>query len=393
LIKCEALLACGANGDAEASALDAAMLAVDADDLTRATQAMRLWTIARFRQGKALASPTAERLLAKLPRGDASADLIRYWAAALGDRQVCAPDPGTAADISTELDALVGVVDRGPVEVPLTDAAAGTIWAELNAICARVNGTSLPMVFVDSGAQHTVMTRRAARSAGVQFGGPATQLVGFSGVDAQPAVLDSLDLGGLVLRNVPVLVGDSPALVEANGQMAIGTELMHHVRFTLDYPKRRVLAEYAARPTVDDDGSATTYIPLWTFSQACLTRAELPRGMARVLVDTGNRRGTYVAAAWARRHVSTFRRPTSTLVFKFRHRGLSLDTMELGSLTLADWPIWDRIPAELERLDVVDVLVGRDLLWQYRVTFDLSKRAIRLDGGPQSPSPPGEPLP
>jgi hypothetical protein len=278
--------------------------------------------------------------------------------------------------------------DPQRVELAATKAADGTIWSDLNAVEARANGTLLPMVFIDTGAQHTIMTRHAAAGAGVQCGDGITQLVGFWGATAHPAVLDTLELGELVLHDVPILVGDSPALVAANGQMALGTELMHHVCFTLDYPARRVWAEPAHRPAAGSPGETSWRIPLWTFPQACLARAELPRGMARVLVDTGNRTGTYVSASWARRHVAELRRPTAALVFKFRHQGLTLDTMELGNSTLRGWPVWDRLPVELERLDVVDVLVGRDLLWPYRLTIDMRQRALRLDGGPASPVPP-----
>jgi len=249
------------------------------------------------------------------------------------------------------------------------------------------------MVFVDTGAQYTIMTLRAAETAGVTLGEGSTELVGFAGLAAQPAVIDTLELGGLTLRNVPVLVGNAPALMSANGQMALGTELMHHVRFTLDYPARRVYVERADRPASRHDEAASVAWPLWTFSQACLAQAETDRGPARVMIDTGNRLGTYVSARWARRHLPQFQRPTSTLVFKFRHQGLTLDTMQVGELVLRDWPIWDRIPRELEQLDLVDVLIGRDLLWPYRLTIDLHERVMRMEGGPASPTPPVESIP
>ena len=55
------------------------------------------------------------------------------------------------------------------------------------------------MVFIDTGAQHTLMTTAAAESAGVDVGASDTQLVGFAGLTAQPAVLETLELGGLTL--------------------------------------------------------------------------------------------------------------------------------------------------------------------------------------------------
>jgi hypothetical protein len=379
LLKTEALLAHGNGAAAESAAERAASAAMEAGDAPLAVQSLKLWVLARFRQGKSLASDVVEELAARLPSDDSGAQLIRFWFAQLAERTPYAPGGADAAI---------------PVEIPATRAAAGTIWADLNAIEARANGVSLPMVFIDTGAQPTIITRRAAENAGLVLGPSATQLVGFAGVAARPAVLETLDLGGLTLDDVPVLVADSPPLLSANGQMALGTELMHHVRFTLDYPARRVVAERADQPPTFDGGAPQWVIPLWTFPQACLARAEGAHGAAaRVLVDTGNRTGTYVSAAWARRHLSQFERPTSTLIFKFRHQGLKLDTMDLGNVTLRDWPILDRMPGELEKLDLVDVLMGRDLLWPYRLTIDLRERVLRLRGGPQKAAPPVEATP
>jgi hypothetical protein len=316
--------------------------------------------------------------LNEIPLEQPGAPLVRYWLDMFGKRK---PFAFAVGDLPQS------------AELSSTKAADGTIWADLNSVEVTTNGVLQPMVFIDTGAQHTIMTLRAAENAGITLGEGGAELVGFAGLEAQPAVLDTLDLGGLVLHGVPVLVGNVPALMKANGQMAIGTELMHHVRFTLDYPARRVVVERADRPAQRYDDSNGFAWPVWTFSQACLALGETDRGPARVMVDTGNRPGTYLSARWARRHLPQFERPTSTLVFKFRHQGISLDTMQLGDLVLDDWPIWDRIPRDLEQLDLVDVLVGRDLLWPYRLTIDLRRRVMRLDGGPASPRPPIDSIP
>jgi hypothetical protein len=377
-LKAEAQLAIGALVDAEQSAERAASLALAQGDDALAVMALRLWVTARLRQGQPLSSETIAPLVSQLPENDPAAQVVRYWGKTLSDRVPYTLAGGDAGE---------------PVEIPLTKAAVGTIWADLNTIEARANGVALPMVFVDTGTQHTIMTRRAAENAGLRLGANGTALVGFVGLAAQPAVLDALELGELTLFNVPVLVGDSPALVAAKGQMALGTELMHHVRFTLDYPGRRVLADRAARPPAAHDTDPRWEIPLWTFSQACLARAETARGTARVLVDTGNRSGAYLSARWAQRHLPQFQRPGSAMIFKFRQQGFVLDTMELGNCPLVNWPILDRIPRDLERLDIVDVLVGRDLLWPYRLSIDMHRRVLRLDGGPESPIPAADALP
>ena len=260
-------------------------LSVDANESPLAVQALRLWITARLRQAKNLDSAEVTSLVAELPTEEPGADLLRFWCDAFS-----AVEPYRIEDAAGSV----------PSEVSPTRAAAGTIWADLNAIEARAGGAAMPMVFIDTGAQHTVMTRRAAEQAGVNVDQSDTQLIGFSEAKARPGVLDTLELGELTLHNVPVLVADSPPLVTANGQMALGTELMHHVRFTLDYPARRVFVERASEPYVAESQGSHWQIPLWTFSQSCVARGELEQGgAARVLVDTGNRTGTFVSARWA----------------------------------------------------------------------------------------------
>jgi hypothetical protein len=364
MLATEALLAAGSNQAAEASALGAAALV--ADDAATCGQALKLWATARFRQQKPLDDPQFVALLAKLPADEPAAQTLRFWQASLGGRTAFR---------------LTAAAGAGPVEIPATHAAPGSVPAELNAVEARANGVALPLVFIDTGAQHTLLTVAAARAAGVAIGSAATHLVGFARLNARPATIETLELGGLTLHDVPVLVGDSAPLEALQGQMSLGTELMHHVRFTIDYPSRRVLAE-AANIRHAEPSTPIWEIPVWTFSQACLARGQLAGGaMARVLVDTGDRAGTFVSARWARRHLPNFQRSTSSLVFKVKPRNLSLDVLELGNQSLQDWPVSDTIPKNLERLDLVDVLLGHDVLGPYQLTIDLPQRVLQLRAG------------
>lgn len=366
LLKAEALLAGGRHEAAELAAQSAAALALDDSDPATSSHALKLWAIARFRQQKALDDPLVADLLTKLPPDEPGARTLRFWSDALGQRTVYR---------------LSGAEDAGRVEIQAARAQPGTVPDELNAIEARVNGMSVPLAFVDTGTQHVLMTVRAAEAAGVAIGPSATHLVGFARLNARPGVIETLELGSLVLHDVPVMVGNSPPLVALKGQMALGTELMHHVRFTIDYPGRRVFAEGAATRLGGRARRPEWEIPLWTFSQACLARGQLPGGaMARVLVDTGNRAGTFVSARWAHRNLPDFQRPPATVIFKFKQRNLWLDEMQLGSGSLYNWPVVDTIPNVLERLDTVDVLLGHDMLAPYEVTIDLEQRVLQLYG-------------
>jgi hypothetical protein len=368
LLKVEALLATGRSQDAQAAAQRAAQVALDVDDYELASHALRRFALARFRQSEPLEGPSFDTLAARFPRHDATVAMLRFWSDSLGQRK-----PYSARRTGNQSRQVAPAA-----KVADTDAAG------LNAIAAGVNDVPLDTVFIDTGAQHAVMTVAAAEAAGVRPGPSGLRLVGFANLAARPGLIDTLDLGGVVLHDVPVMIGDSAPLAAAGGQMALGTELMHHVRFTMDYPAGRVLVEPANSPRAIGPADGWE-IPLWTFSQACLAQGHLPSGeTARVLVDTGDASGSYVSGRWAQRHLPGFPRQHGPVVFKSARRKLSLGKMELGTGRLDDWPVVDTLPVELERADAIDVLLGRDLLASYRVTIDMSARVLRLQGAAAS---------
>jgi len=382
LLKAEALLAIGRHEDAQSAALEAIQLSGNVTDPTFTAQAVKLWTIARLRAQQPLADPQLERLLPTESNQSQNLpfELLRFWREGFGSRVAYRPSGTNSMEAS---------------EVATASGPPGTIAAELNAIQATVNGVLLPLVFIDTGAQHTLLTVEAAKSTGVKVGTTEIDLVGFAGLKARPGILGKLELGNIVLEDVPVLVGNPAPLVAAQGQMALGTELMHHVRFTLDYPRRKVFVAAASstRETKHDDEVQSSrpqwQIPVWTFSQCLLTQGEMPRGtMARGLIDTGDRAGTFVSLRWARRNLPQFQRPTSNLVFKFKPRNLFIDGLQLGARSLDHWPVLDTIPSELERLDLVDVLLGHDLLAPYELTIDLNRRVLELRGERPVPTAP-----
>ncbi len=364
LLKADALLAIGNHAEAADAALAAAGAALEASDTNTARDALRMWATARFRQQQSLDDPRFSELVARLSDDDALVRMLVFWRGALAGRMVY---DGTATD------------DVERTELTSAKADQGSSPNELVAVEARINGHDAPLAFIDTGAQYTLMTVKAAEEAGVAVGPRALHLVGFAGVNVRPGVIAKLQLGELELANVPVLVGDSTPLVALDGQLSLGTELMHHVRFAIDYPAGRVYAEPAARRSFESlRRRAVWTIPVWTFAQACLARGQLDTGpMARVLVDTGNRTGTFVSA---RGRGTTCRRirASGPVVFKFKPRRLVLDDFALGDRMLEDWPIADTMPAKLDRLDFTDLLFGGDVLAPYQVSIDLAQRALLL---------------
>lgn len=366
LWRVEALLAVGRAAEAELAAAAAAHsfeTPVPADQAL-AERAIKLWTAARLRQGRQL-EPALTQLIASSPQLGKIAQGLKTWRAEIGERE---PYRVSGQAKSAEL--------------PLVEHTAwtGLVSHELEAIGIEVNDVRLPIVFIDTGAQHTLISTAAAAAAGLEVGEAQSELVGFATTQARPAVIKRLQLGRLTLLDVPVLVGDSAGLTIAKGQGALGIDLMHHVRFTIDYPAKQVVAEtYPLHEPAAIESESVWDVPVWTFSQACLAQGKLTAGpFARVLIDTGNRVGTFVSPRWMRRSVPDFRRPQAPIVPWVKNRQFHIAPLELAGQTLADWPVFDTLPEELERLDLVDVLVGHDLLWQYQVTIDLRQRLFRL---------------
>lgn len=367
LLAIEACLAVGDFAGAQNIALAEAARAQERNDGSSAAHALRLWGVARFRAGQPLNEPQVGPLLQRFAADDSLVALLRFWRENLGDRR------GYRVDES---------LGDSHVELPFaeSDSAKSADVPEPDAIAVRVNGQQMPLAFIDTGAPQTVISVAAARQANVQLGAGVTHLIGFRGVAARPGLIERLELGNVVVYDVPVLVGNSAPLVAIGGQMSLGTDLMHHLRFTVDYPRRTLSLARADAPT--DDSAAAGEIPLWTFSQACLSLGTLPEGgRARVLVDTGDRTGTFVSPRWARRNLPNFHRPASKIVFKFRQRNFILDRIDLGSLRLDNWPAHDTFHGELERLNLVDLLMGHDLLANYRVAIDLRRRVMTFHEG------------
>ena len=372
LAKVDALLALGRAQAAEQAALELAdRLAGDADAASAANRrqaaaALRLWTTARLRQAQPLDEPRLQSYLNGLT-AEPALTALRFWSESLAGRapyRIANGSPGTEIELKRS-----------------------TVWSrfhsrQLEGIEASVGEAALPLVFIDTGAQYTMLSAAAAHAAGVVTAGRASEMVGFATFDAVPGMIPELRLGDLIIRDVPVFVGDSPALARAKGQMAIGIDLLHHLRFTLDLDANRAAIEptAGAAPLGDAVPAGGWQVQLWPLAQTCLAEARLAGNCyARVLIDTGNWEGTFVSARWARRNdvrISDERHPLWT---QLDPQAGVLSGLELGGQSIEDHPVRGRLPAELDRLDLLDIIVGHDLLDHHRVTIDLTERLLRCE--------------
>ncbi len=328
--------------------------------------ALRLWTTARLRQAQPLDDP---RIAAHLERlgGEPALAAVRSWSESLAGR---APYRIASGSLAATL-----------------ELKRSSVWSrfrsrQLEGLEAAVGDVTLDRVFVDTGAQHTLLSPAAARAAGVTSGGRASEMVGFATFEAVPGLIRELRLGDLVVRDVPVFVGDSPALARAKGQMLIGTDLLCHLRFTLDLAADRAVIEPAATaaPLGPHAPPGGWQVRLWPLVQTCLAEARLDGGAyARVLIDTANWEGTYVSARWARRHDISLDAQRDLRWMPLEPASGPSIGLEFDGRSLGDHPVHGRLPAELDRLDLVDVIVGHEMLDRQRVTIDLSQRVLRCE--------------
>lgn len=100
---------------------------------------------------------------------------------------------------------------------------------------ARVNGTSVGVFILDTGATYTSLSSALARQLGVTTSGNSTvRLATANGVIQAPlAVLDEVDIGGAVAKHIPAVIHDlhgMPATIAG----LLGMSFLERFRMNLD---------------------------------------------------------------------------------------------------------------------------------------------------------------
>jgi hypothetical protein len=325
---------------------------------------VRRWVIARLRLGRSLEVAPEFRSILPGIWSNPALGVPAFWRDALAGR-----------------DTYQLLHYRGQTEVELKQARVlfGLVPFRMHGISVMVNGVHVPLAIVDTGASHTLLSERSAKAAGIAIGDIRHEASGSLSFSVRPGFIRELRLGDLVLRDVPVTVGNPPPLVVTKAEAAIGLDLMHHLRFTIDYARLKVRAEPANRSAAPNSTDAWN-IPLWLFSDHCLTVGRMPNDSpVRVLIDSGNFAHTLVWPIWAKSNIANHPGPTGSMLgYALANPRHTLRGLSIGGRKLPDWPVTDMPPVTLQGIDLLDVLMGHDLLSQYTVTIDLRNRALRL---------------
>lgn len=380
LRKLDALLAVGRNEEAEklSAELAAATTLFGLAPAEYTVEARKRWVLARLRLGKPVRSKDDPPALAggwEHPE----LQVVQYWREQLGEKPPYALD---SKETTAELD-----FERSGVLFGLAPYA-------MHGIKISINGVEVPLAIVDTGASHTLISTQTAQQAKVKVGTATRSAAGSLAFTARPGYVEEMRIGKITLKNLPVTVGNPPPMVMTKAKVALGVDVMHHLRFTIDYLTNKVVVATADEPSPETKHKAWD-IPLWTFPDHCLSQGKLADGsFARTLIDSGNFATTLVWPPWAKQHIPNHPGQTGSMfLYAFSNPQHKIRGLELGGRTLPEWPALDMPPVTLQGVDLLDLLMGHDLLSQYRVTIDMQERRLRLESPGKDAGPPIAPKP
>lgn len=246
----------------------------------------------------------------------------------------------------------------------------------------RVNG-GRPIDFVlDTGAEQTVLTRDVARNRGVI---PVTYMqsagvgdVGLRGL--QVGRIDTMEVGGLTIRNVPCLIknpplGDMPSREpESFSPVALGLSMR------IDYVRRELVLARAL-PAAHYD----TQLPLRVYRLATV-RGMVNGRPASFVVDTG---GEVISISQSTAGALAIPKASRRIPLRvYGTSGWDKDAFLLPNIDLQFSSIeFRRIPVVVLNLNAPSALLGFDLggivghkfLSRYRVSIDLNRGLLGLD--------------
>lgn len=250
-------------------------------------------------------------------------------------------------------------------------------------IAVQVNGTGPYRFVVDSGAGSSVVGRKIANSLQLPVGTPVT-LNGITGSAIVPRVhVEELGLGptSASFLQLPVLEER-----DLGGDGMLGIDALADERLMLDFEKRLITIEDAAKPAERWDGGVITVTAKRRSGQLILTEAKANGQKVEAVVDTGTE--ISIGNLILRDKLIKKNIPIEKIeVIGVTGAKVELDLMHvgeirLGSITLRNVPIAfaDVPPFEIFGLTKGPaLLLGTDLMENFRrVSLDFRSRKVRF---------------
>ena len=273
-------------------------------------------------------------------------------------------------------------LDMGDVPADASWTLPVRIVGEKVIVRIRINGGRLTDFVLDTGAEQTVLTREVARSRGVV---PITYMpsagvgdIGLRGL--QEARIDSMQIGDLLIRNVPCLIKNPPLGGLPSREPESFSPLALGLSMRIDYARHQlVLARQLANPKYD------TELPLRLYRLATV-RGTVNGQPASFVVDTG---GEVISISQSILGALDLPGPLRRIPLRvYGTSGWDKDAFLLPNIDLQFSSIRFRgIPVVVLNLNAPSVLLGFDLggivghkfLSRYRVSIDLNRGVLGLD--------------
>ena len=261
-------------------------------------------------------------------------------------------------------------------------------------LSARVNGGPEVSFLLDTGGAEVILDASFAGAGGVPtFGGERSYFAGGKTARLTHGAVDSLALGDVVVRNLPVQVLDlaqiGPALGLAHLAGIIGTSLIFRFLATFDYPAEALILRRKDAEAPASHGAIDVQMQM-ADDHFLLVEGQLNDCAPTIFfVDSGLAGGAFACPA-STLHEAAIERGSSQVV---KGRG--------GGGQMAVWPfdvavlsvgqarreglqgVAGVFPARLERAYGFRIggLVSHGFLRAYAVTFDFDRMNLRLDPG------------
>lgn len=252
-----------------------------------------------------------------------------------------------------------------------------------------VNGFGAYTFAVDTGAGATILSPRVAREARVAVeGGRAVGIGGLSGAGVAPGLetsVRSLAVGDrdnlLPSRGLVIVAQNLPADIDG---ILDPTEAFWPLGYTIDFPNRELSAfDPRTAPIKKGDAPPDGTVVAWLFEASSRRPFVMLAGGRRALLDTGSGYGLAVDETAARAFGiapvgGRERRERRDLAGgKISARRLRPSTVQIGALALRGVPT-DFLSGTYRG---APVLLGRDALRPFQISFDPASRLIEIKPG------------
>lgn len=246
---------------------------------------------------------------------------------------------------------------------------------------AWINGRGPFSLAIDTGAGLTLISAATARQAGISSQGNGSKVIaGLSGreVAVRKAVIDKLSLGwsgNVMPRQIPIAIApDLPAGVDG---ILDPTEAYAPFGYVIDYPAKLITTFDSTSSSLDPRYPAAGGAIVRWHRDGQSGRPFVKLGDGRLaLIDTGSDFG--LAVSQPKRNVRYQRRSANDVGGGTIHATrVAPTTVNIGSLVL------EEVPTDV--LDGIEkgapVILGRDALYPFRLTFDPVRRLIAIAPG------------